>query len=542
MKLTLGKELGLGFGTILVLMAISAGMSYFKLADIRQAEQNILEVRAPTVEACKDLQAHLQEAASEARHGILAGEDPPRRAVAAASFASAWDSIAKDASALQELSPRWTRQENRDELAKIKTRLRGVQQGQQALMAAAANGEREAVVRAGNEYADKLAPEVEQLTSAVKDLTDSFDALRKESASTLDAANSSLIWTMSVTTLAALAIGVFVAVFLSQRIGGSVSSILAQADAIAGGDLTREDVKVTSADQLGDLTAAVNKMQSKLRGLIESISRNAQQVATASEEFSATSQQISVNSEETSAQANVVSAATEQINRNLQTVATSTEEMSASISEIAKNAGESAKVASEALQAAMETNATVTKLGESSAEIGQVIKVITSIAQQTNLLALNATIEAARAGEAGKGFAVVANEVKELAKQTAKATEDISRRIGAIQTDAKSAVEAIKMISEIIGQVNDIASTIATAVEEQSATTSEMSRNVSEAAKGSGEVAKNITSVATAAQSTSSGASDSQRAAQQLARMSTELRELVGQFKTNSNGHERRAV
>jgi methyl-accepting chemotaxis protein len=194
------------------------------------------------------------------------------------------------------------------------------------------------------------------------------------------------------------------------------------------------------------------------------------------------------------------------------------------------------RTAFEALKAATQANATVVKLGESSAEIGQVVKVITSIAQQTNLLALNATIEAARAGEAGKGFAVVANEVKELAKQTAKATEDISHRIAAIQSDAKGAVEAIKMISSIIGQVKDISSTIATAVEEQSATTSEMSRNVTEAAKGSGEVAKNITGVAQAAQNTSHGASESQRAAQSLAQMSTELRELVGQFKIGHNG------
>ena len=308
MKLTLGKELGLGFGTILLLMLVSAGMSYIKLADIREAQQNILEVRAPTIEACKDLQSHLQEAASDARQGILAGENPARRAVAAASFASAWESIEKDSGALQKLSPRWDSQENRERLSKIKERLGGVRQGQQALMAAAASGDRDAVVRAGNEYADKLTPEVEQLASVLRELTDSFDGLRNESENTLAAANSSLIWSMSLTTLAALVIGAVVAVFLSRRIGGSVTSILAQADAIAEGDLTRADVKVISADELGDLTAAVNKMQGKLRGVIESISRNAQQVATASEEFSATSQQITANSEETSAQAQVVSA------------------------------------------------------------------------------------------------------------------------------------------------------------------------------------------------------------------------------------------
>lgn len=176
------------------------------------------------------------------------------------------------------------------------------------------------------------------------------------------------------------------------------------------------------------------------------------------------------------------------------------------------------------------------KLGESSAGIGNVIKVITSIAQQTNLLAPNATIEAARAGEAGKGFAVVANEVKELAKETAKATEEISHKIQAIQTDTKGAVAVIQQISAVINQINDISNTIASAAEEQTATTNEIARNVGEAAKGSSQIAENIVAVANTARSTKEAASDSQNAAQELARMASGLHDLVNQFQMDANG------
>jgi methyl-accepting chemotaxis protein len=264
-----------------------------------------------------------------------------------------------------------------------------------------------------------------------------------------------------------------------------------------------------------------------MRNKLDSIQQVANALATSSEELTVVSQQMSANAEETSAQANVVSAASEQVSKNVQTVATGTEELSASIREIAKSASEAAKVATQAVTVADHTNRTVAKLGESSSEIGKVIKVITSIAQQTNLLALNATIEAARAGEAGKGFAVVANEVKELAKETAKATEDIGQKIEAIQSDTKGAVDAIGQIGAIINQINDIQNTIASAVEEQTATTNEMSRNVSEAAKGSSEIAQNITGVAKAAQSTTEGAGDMQKAASELSRMAAELQKLV---------------
>ncbi len=300
------------------------------------------------------------------------------------------------------------------------------------------------------------------------------------------------------------------------------------------GDLTKR-IPITAHDEIGELGKWFNVFLDKLQDMIISISTAAHQVGSASEGVSNTSEQISANSQETSAQANVVSTTAEQVSQNLQTVATGAEEMGASIREIAKNATEAARAAVSAVHVAETTTATVAKLGDSSSEIGQVIRVITSIAQQTNLLALNATIEAARAGEAGKGFAVVANEVKELAKQTAGATEDISRKIEAIQTDTKAAVDAIASISGVIHQISNISGTIATAVEEQDATTNEMARNVSEAAQGSNQITSNIAGVAEAAESTSRGATETRNATQLLVEMSTQLRQLVEQFKTGTD-------
>jgi methyl-accepting chemotaxis protein len=303
------------------------------------------------------------------------------------------------------------------------------------------------------------------------------------------------------------------------------------------GDLTKR-LELHSNDELGETASWFNLFMDKLQGIMRQIAANTDQLAAASAKMSDTSQQIMANSEETSAQANVVSESAQQVTQNLQTVATGAEEMGTSIKEIAKNATESAKVATSAVKVAETANTTVGKLGDSSAEIGQVIKVITSIAQQTNLLALNATIEAARAGEAGKGFAVVANEVKELAKETAKATEDISRKIEAIQTDTKAAVDAIGTISGVINQINEISSSIATSVEEQNATTNEMSRNAGEAAAGSAEITKNIGGVAIASESTARGATDTQQAVQQLVEMSAQLSSLVGQFKINASEND----
>ncbi len=538
MKFTLGKKLGFGFGSILALMLASGTASLLKIHEISNLQDFLLNVRVPTLGAGRSLQRDLFLSGNKARQTILAAHQPARAEDAKARFEAAWAAADKDLAKLTELSPHWVVQANRDVLTSMKEGSVKFRTLQEQALQMAASGSSDAVEKAGNFYADTATPTGDDVAKSAAELVTSYEQLNEKSKEDLESASRSLIWTLSLATLASIGIGVFVAIFLARSIASSTAAVLGQAEAIAAGDLTRDDLEVRSRDELGDLMIAINKMSGSLKTMIVSIRANAMQVASASEELNSTSQQITANSEETSAQADVVSKAAQTVSQNLQTVATGAEEMGASIKEIAKNATEAAKVATGAVKVAETTTSTVSKLGDSSTEIGQVIKVITSIAQQTNLLALNATIEAARAGEAGKGFAVVANEVKELAKETAKATEDISRKIEAIQTDTKAAVDAIASISGVINQINDISGTIATAVEEQNATTNEMSRNVSEAAQGSGEITNNIAGVAEAAQGTTRGATDTQKASQQLVETSNELRHLVEQFKVDEGAND----
>ena len=506
-KIKIAPKLGLGFGSVLMLVVLLGVFSLLQLSKINGNTVDIAINWLPSIKVLGELRLDAADVRKDTLNYMVATDKKQHYD----------EMINSDLSAIADDEKKYEPLISSDEERKLYQEFRAdwdkhIVVNTQIRELAKHNKFAEAVNLQQSE-AGQLFEAAAKYSQEDVELNNKGAAEAAKNAAT--AYSSSRYWVIGI-LIGAVALGFVIALSLARAISASANKMLAMIQEVAANNLIVQDMKITSQDEIGQAGIALNGMKNKLHEMIQSISGSAMQVASASEELNTTSQQITANSEETSAQADVVSKAAQAVSQNLQTVATGAEEMGASIKEIAKNATEAAKVATSAVKVAEDTTATVSKSGDSSTEIGQVIKVITSIAQQTNLLALNATIEAARAGEAGKGFAVVANEVKELAKETAKATEDISRKIEAIQGDTKAAVDAIASISGVIHQINDISNTIATAVEEQNATTNEMSRNVSEAAHGSGEITSNISGVAEAAQGTTRGATDTQKASPQL--------------------------
>ena len=369
-----------------------------------------------------------------------------------------------------------------------------------------------------------------KVVDATTKLTDSVErrnvAAQRRAA---DIAAQSRTW-MTVGFIVALLVAVALALVITASIVEPVRRVANGLRVLAARDLSSQ-LDPAGSDELAEMAGTFNDASGAIRAAFGGVADGAANLAGSSQELFVLSERMDVRATAASTQATTASGAAGQVSGKVASVASAAEEMTASIQEIARGTASAVAVTADAVTSANVTSGAVNELSAASIEIGQIVKTITSIAEQTNLLALNATIEAARAGDAGKGFAVVASEVKDLAQETARASEDIIAKIDAIQVTTGRAGEAIGQITDVVGRISEIQQTIAAAVEQQSATTNEINRNVAELASGSQEIAENIAGVAGTAAETSGDAGSTQRAAGDLAAMAREMQNLIGSFR-----------
>ncbi|WP_245961949.1 methyl-accepting chemotaxis protein [Quadrisphaera granulorum] len=366
-------------------------------------------------------------------------------------------------------------------------------------------------------------------SAALKEITEAEVAAAARMTADGESSYRSAVALLVGCAVVAVLLAAAIAVTVARSVTRPLQRVVDVMAAVAQGRLDRR-VALARRDEVGQLASSTDASLDSLASAMREISAEAHALASASGSLTGVSTQMASSAQQTSMQTQVVAAASEEVTVSITTVAAAGEEMTAAITQIASATAEASSKANSAVEAAASAGQAIERLGTSSREIGDVVKLITSIAEQTNLLALNATIEAARAGELGKGFAVVAGEVKELARQTAQATDEIVSKVAATQGDAAAAAEAVTGIGEVISQIDAVQATIAAAVEEQSATTSEMVRNITEISSGSAQISANVADIAAGAEVNRESAGDTASTADTLAASAGRLRELTSRF------------
>ncbi|WP_218974487.1 methyl-accepting chemotaxis protein [Streptomyces sp. NP160] len=519
--LKVAHKLYAGFAVVCLLLAVVAGLAVVRLG---QAQQDLDELSSTGI-AAVDAAGGTISGFRLVRLDLLAIAVAPDEATTA-------DAMRDYQAADTDLDRQWKEYLDSDPASSAQQReafttgLAAFRQAAQELMPAAQASDLATFMQLRQEALVPAAKAAEEALVTIKEVE---NAAADRMASDGAAAYRSAVTVLVSCAVVALLLATGIAVVVARSVTGPLAKVVDVMAGMAAGRLDRR-VGLTSQDELGQLGASTDASIDALAGAMREIRDEATALASSSATLSTVSTQLSASAEESAAQTQLVSAATEQVSASISTVAAAGEEMTAAITQIASATSDASQMATSAVTAAGSAGGAIERLGISSREIGDVVKLITSIAEQTNQLALNATIEAARAGELGKGFAVVAGEVKELARQTAQATDEIIGKVSATQGDASAAAAAVTEIADVIARIDAVQATIAAAVEEQSATTSEMVRNVTEISTGSSEIAANISSIAAGTDQNREGAGNTATTAGSLAASAGRLQELTGRF------------
>ena len=546
LKLTT-KIMGMLIVTLLI-MSMSSVFGIFFLTKIGAEIEEIAELDIPLIEIVTKISTHQLEQAINferiLRYGLQALTDSGAKEElikaerAFESFNKKVNEELKDAEALAEKAVlKATTAEAKAEFAQIDERLKKIEeehatyyQHVSSIIKQVNKGD----IAEALEAAKSVEIEEEKLDHEIAAFLTDVEKFTEKSALQAAEDEKTALMGMVVATGGGIILALLMGIFVSRSITKPISQTVGMLKALEQGDLTNR-LHLNRGDEIGIMAAAMDNFAENLSGLVDNIRNCSGQVSDSSSNLTDIANVLASGSEENAVQANNVSSATEQLSTNVNTVATAVEEMSSTIKEITGTVVKSSATTEQAVQRSNKASEVIGAVNESSEAIGRITDLISSIAAQTNILALNATIEAARAGDAGKGFAVVANEVKELATETSKATDEIVSQISGMQTNAKEAVTAMDEIGSVLAEVNTYANTISAAIEEQSSTTAEIARSMNEAATGVKDIVSNVTGVAESAAENSKKSAETKSAADDLGKVSKELSRLVSTFKTNRN-------